>query len=196
MSAPTLLFIVGPPAVGKMTVGHEIAERTGFRLLHNHVTIEPVLRLFDFGTPPYQRLVSEFRRLLVTEAAASDLPGLLFTFVWAFDLASDRKLVKAYARPFRRRGGRVLCLELRASQEERLSRAAGEFRLAEKPSRRDVEESRRSMLRLDARHRLQSAGELDGPDYLLIDNTRLPPPEAAGMAIAHFGLPVLAAPPA
>ena len=53
-SAPTpaLLFIVGPPAVGKMPVGHEIAQRTGLRLFHSHLRIEPVLRFFEFGTPP------------------------------------------------------------------------------------------------------------------------------------------------
>ncbi|GAA0433130.1 hypothetical protein Aca07nite_02490 [Actinoplanes capillaceus] len=38
----TLLFIVGPPAVGKMTVGERIAARTGLRLFHNHLAIEPV----------------------------------------------------------------------------------------------------------------------------------------------------------
>jgi ATP-dependent Lon protease len=49
--APTLLFVLGPPAVGKMTVGNAIAEITGLKLFHNHLTIEPVLRLFEFGSP-------------------------------------------------------------------------------------------------------------------------------------------------
>ncbi|WP_331740998.1 MULTISPECIES: hypothetical protein [unclassified Streptomyces] len=44
LTAPTLLYIVGPPAVGKAIVGHEIATRTGLRLFHNHMAIEPVLR--------------------------------------------------------------------------------------------------------------------------------------------------------
>jgi hypothetical protein len=42
----TLLFIVGPPAVGKMSVGFEIAALTGLRLFHNHLAIEPVLRFY------------------------------------------------------------------------------------------------------------------------------------------------------
>jgi hypothetical protein len=50
-TAPALLFVVGPPAVGKMTVGREIAERTGLRLFHNHMSAEPVLPFFDFGSP-------------------------------------------------------------------------------------------------------------------------------------------------
>jgi hypothetical protein len=32
--APILVFIVGPPAVGKMTVGHELSRRTGLKLFH------------------------------------------------------------------------------------------------------------------------------------------------------------------
>jgi hypothetical protein len=31
-----LLLIIGPPAVGKMTVGREIAAHSDFRLFHNH----------------------------------------------------------------------------------------------------------------------------------------------------------------
>jgi len=56
-STPLLLFVIGPPAVGKMTVGRAIAARTGLRVFHNHLSIEPVVRLFDFGTPPFRRLV-------------------------------------------------------------------------------------------------------------------------------------------
>jgi shikimate kinase len=41
----TLVFIVGPPAVGKMTVGYELAAQTGLKLFHNHQTIELVLEL-------------------------------------------------------------------------------------------------------------------------------------------------------
>ena len=36
---PLLLFVVGPPAVGKMSVGQAITERTGLRF-HNRISIE------------------------------------------------------------------------------------------------------------------------------------------------------------
>jgi hypothetical protein len=87
----TLLFVIGPPAVGKMTVGQQIATRTGLRLFHNHLAIEPVLRFFPFGSPPFGRLVDGFRRGIMEEVAASDLPGLIFTYVWAFDLPEDER---------------------------------------------------------------------------------------------------------
>ncbi|MFF5082541.1 hypothetical protein ACFY36_36320 [Actinoplanes sp. NPDC000266] len=66
-----LLFVVGPPAVGKMTVANEIAARTGWRVFHNHLAVEPVLRFFEFGTPPFARLVDGFRMSVLEEVAAS-----------------------------------------------------------------------------------------------------------------------------
>jgi hypothetical protein len=187
--AQTLLQIIGPPAVGKMTVGHEIALRTGLRLFHNHMTIEPVLRFFDFGSPQFGRLVGEFRRRLMEEVAASDLPGLIFTYVCAFDKPEDQEALDAYAAPFRERGARVLVLELEASQEERLRRNEGAFRLAEKPSKRDVQASRRHLREVDGLHRLNSTGEYDGyENYLRVDNTHSSPEEVAEHVIQRFGL--------
>ena len=50
--APTLVFVLGPPAVGKMTVVHVLAERTGFKLFQNQHTIDLVLRFLPFDTSP------------------------------------------------------------------------------------------------------------------------------------------------
>ena len=47
-----IVVIFGPPAVGKMTVGREVARLTGYKLFHNHMTVEPVLEVFEFGSPP------------------------------------------------------------------------------------------------------------------------------------------------
>jgi len=74
------IIIFGPPAVGKMTVGTELARLTGFKLFHNHMTIDLVLTFFGFGTPQFS-LVGEFRRRIFEEVAASTLPGLIFTYV-------------------------------------------------------------------------------------------------------------------
>jgi hypothetical protein len=187
---PLLLFVVGPPAVGKMSVGQAIAERTGLRLFHNHIAIELAVRYFDFGTPAFHRIDGAIRRLVIEEVAASDLPGLVFTYVWAFNLPEDQAQVEEYAKPFRDRGARVLFVELEAPQAERLKRTAGESRLAEKPSRRDLEAARRDLLDDDARYQLNSGGNFDGrPDYLRINNTHLTPGEVAERVIEHFALP-------
>jgi AAA domain len=187
----TLVFIIGPAAVGKMTVGHELARRTGLKLFHNHQTIDLVLQFFPWGTPPFKRLLCEFRRRIIEEVAQSELPGLIFTYVWAFDLPGEGASLEEYAAIFAAQGGRVLYVELQATQEERLRRNETEFRLAEKRSKRDVAASRQRLLDHDARYRMNSEGEFDGrDDYLRIDNTALSAADAAERIIAHFGLPL------
>src|SRR5215217_4148284 len=116
------VVIFGPPAVGKMSVGYELARLTGFRLFHNHMTIELALNFFSFGEPQFHRLVDEFRRRIFEEVAASDLPGLIFTYVWALDSPADRTFIDRSCASFRARGGEVYFVELEAEQPERLRR--------------------------------------------------------------------------
>ena len=186
-----VLFILGPPAFGKMTVGMSIAKRTGLRLFHNHQTIELALTFFSFGTAPFQRLVRGFRRRVFEEVAKSDLPGLIFTFVWAFDQSSDAKLVEELASIFREQGWRVLFLDLHADLEERLRRNEGELRLANKPSKRDVAVSRERLLAADARHQFDASEYFaGGADYLRVDNSKLCPDAVAEQVIAAFQMPL------
>jgi hypothetical protein len=186
---PDLLFIIGPPAVGKMAVGAEIAKRTGFKLLHNHMTIEPLLRLFEWEDPAFQRLVAEFRNRILEESAQSTMPGLVFTVVWAFGHPGEAESIDRYAAPFRAAGSRILCLELEATLEERLRRNDTEFRLLEKPSKRDVEKSKERLLKHVDEYRFNSEDELDDWEhYLRVDNTALSPEAVAELAIDAFGL--------
>jgi len=185
---PKLVFIIGPPAVGKMTVGAALAARTGLKLFHNHRTIDVVLPFFAFGSPPFNRLVGEFRRRILEEVASSELAGLIFTYVWAFDQPGDDAEIEAYAAIFKGRGGAVFYVELQASQEVRLRRNETEFRLAEKPSKRNLAESRRQLISLDS-YQLDSRGRFEGrADYLRIDNTELSPEDAAEKIIRTFDL--------
>jgi hypothetical protein len=102
----TLVFLIGPPAVGKMTVGLALQDLTGLRLFHNHLSIEAVLPIFPFGSKPFSRLVGEFRVRIFEEVAESDLPGLIFTYVWAFDQPEDRHFVEKVKQIFEVRAGR------------------------------------------------------------------------------------------
>ena len=195
-SRPSLLFVIGPGAVGKMTVGAEIARRTGFKLFHNHQTIDLVLQYFPFGSEPFGRLVDEFRRRIMQEVAGSDLPGLIFTYVWAFGHPNDEREVERYASIFRERGGAVYYVELQAPQSVRLDRDQTPFRLEQKPTKREPEISRQRLMEMDANYQLDSGDRFAGrDDYLKIDNTTRSPTEVAEMVITRFGLPLLATTP-
>lgn len=41
------ILIFGPQAVGKMTVGQELAKLTDLKIFHNHMTIDLVSPFFD-----------------------------------------------------------------------------------------------------------------------------------------------------
>src|SRR5262245_63209690 len=77
-STTPLVFIFGPSAVGKMTVGQELKRLTGHRLLYNHMVVDLVTEFFDFGTPGFHRLAEPFTRQII-EACAEQGGGLLTT---------------------------------------------------------------------------------------------------------------------
>jgi hypothetical protein len=183
-----LLLIIGPPAVGKMAVGMELAKRTKLKLFHNHMSIEFVQPFFNYGTATGRRLVSEFRRRIFEEVAQSDLPGLIFTYVWAFDIPEEKNYVDSICAPFRERGARVSFVELWADLPTRLARNKTELRLAHKPSKRDLAWSEDNLLKSDREHRLNTLpGEFPYPDdYLRIDNSELSPAETATRIVRHF----------
>ena len=80
-----LVIICGPHAVGKMTVGQELAKITDLKLFHNHMTIDLVANFFSYGTPQGKRLVRLFRKEIFEEVCKSDMYGLIFTYMWDFD---------------------------------------------------------------------------------------------------------------
>jgi len=122
VTGPDLVVLFGPPAVGKATVGRALADQTGYKLFHNHLVLEPVHALFDFGEGPFWTLVGEFRRRIFEEAARSDLPGLIFTYVWALGRDEDRREIEGYLGPFGRRLDQVKFAELACPQALRLER--------------------------------------------------------------------------
>lgn len=185
-----LLILFGPPAVGKMTVGFELERLTGLRLFHNHMTIDLVLRFFDFGTPPFQRLVNEFRTRIFEEVAASNLLGLVFTFVWALEDPRDKAFIDRICEIFRSHGADVFFVELVATLDERLQRNETEFRLAQKSPKRNVEQSKRNLLETERNHKLNTENDFFFPEsHLRIDNTNLAPEVVARQIANWFELP-------
>lgn len=69
-----LVFLIGDAAVGKMTVGQELMKRTGLRLFHNHMTIEPVLEIFGYY---HKAAIDSLREVIFREFAASDCTGMI-----------------------------------------------------------------------------------------------------------------------
>lgn len=184
-----LLIIFGPPSVGKMTVGRSLAAQSGFRLFHNHAVLEPLLEVFDYGTPPFIRLLEEFRRRVVEEAAASGA-DLIWTYVWGLDLEEDARWMRKFVGPYMERGAEVAFVELYADLDTRLERNRTEHRLSVKPSKRDLDWSDGVVRELESHmmntERGDSVGRTPGERlleqhrHLRIDNSAMTAGETAG----------------
>ncbi len=181
-----LVFLIGDAAVGKMTVGQELMKQTGLRLFHNHMMIEPVIEIFGAFNG---RVTQQLREVIFREFAKGDNYGLIFTYLWAFDMQSDWDYVAHVADIFKEQGAEIYYVELIAPQEIRLQRNETENRLLHKASKRDLEASRARVLRDDAAYRCVSLpGEIPFENYLRIDNSDLPAEDAATLIRQHFNL--------
>ena len=181
-----LVFILGDAAVGKMTVGQELMKITDLRLFHNHMTIEPVLEIFGSFDG---KTISEIREVIFKNFAASDNYGMIFTMMMAFDMQSDWDYLEHVKEIFAPYGTEFYYVELIAPQEVRLKRNATENRLKHKASKRDLAVSNRRLLKDDENHRCVSyEGEITFDNYLRIDNSEMPPEEAARLIKDTFGL--------
>lgn len=177
-----LVVVFGPEAVGKNTVGLELQRLTGLRLFRNDMAVDMILNFFEFGDPTFHRLVSEFRLRVFEEVAASTLPGMIFTHVWALDDPRDNEFVHRVSRIFRSCGHEVCYVELTAAQEERVRRSISEMRLFAPPPE--------MLLAPDEQYRLNTSGDFFSPgEHLRIDSTALEPGAIAARIMEHFRLP-------
>ncbi len=183
------ILIVGPQAVGKMTVGHELEKITDLKLFHNHLTIELVQPFFDYGTPAGSRLVKLFRREMFKEFAKSDLYGVIFTWVCRFDQQVDLDYLNETIAFFEAKGADVCFVELQADIEQRLERNKSEHRLTHKATKRDIEWSEAHLKTTANTFRLNSFdGEITRENYIKINNTDLTAAETAKMIQERFNL--------
>lgn len=184
------IVIFGPPAVGKMSVGDEITALTGIPVFHNHLSIEPILKFFPFGSDPFIRLVDTFRRNMMTEVAQSDLPGIIFTFVWSFSVDEDAIFMADLCQIFEDAGADITLIELKADLDVRLIRNRTEKRLAEKPSKRDIAKSEKLLLEHEGEHQLNSGGSIPLKHrHIIIDNTNRTAEDVATEVVDLLSLP-------
>ena len=173
-----LVFIYGSPAAGKLTVANEIARKTDFKVFHNHLSIDCIEPIFDYGTPSFGKLIDLIRVETVREAARVGL-NLIYTFCYA--KGSDDAHVEKITRAAEENGGEVCFVLLKADREEL--------------DKRVVEESRRRMGKaktvemMDFFHETYDLlSPVPDRESLIIDNTHLSAEKAAELIVAHFNL--------
>ncbi len=173
MNQMKLIFLHGAPAVGKLTVARELAGLTGFRLFHNHLTVDLVSSLFSFGSESFIRLREQIWLAAFAEAARNGV-SLIFTF--NPERTVRERFVQDTLDTVESAGGRVVFVELTC--------AAGELeRRMENPSRQEFGK----LVSVEMYRSLKNDGAFDFaklPDGLSFDTTDQPP-AATARAIAR-----------
>ncbi|HEX8772010.1 MAG TPA: AAA family ATPase [Pyrinomonadaceae bacterium] len=174
-----LIFLHGLPGVGKLTVARELAGLTGFRLFHNHLTVDLVTSVFEFGSQPFVELRESIWLAVFSRAVEAKVAGLIFTF--AYDRTVRPDFIEKVRSVVESGGGEVLFVGLKCSPDELERRIAH-------PSRggfgklNSVEHFRE----LSAARAFVDPGI--PPERLVLDITEVSAPEAARRIAVESGL--------
>lgn len=154
-----LIIIIGPQAVGKMTVGQELQKISDLKLFHNHLSLELANIFFDWGTERFKNLDKKIRFSVFEEMAKSSNEGLIFTYVWAFDLETEECYINEIKSIFKAYNSEIFLFELESNIEIRRNRNRTENRLQNKPSKRNIEESEKRFIKIEGQYRTSSTVE-------------------------------------
>ena len=165
-----LIFLHGMPGVGKLTVGSELAQLTGFKLFHNHLTVDLVGSLFEFGSQPFIELRERIWLETFAQASATGLEGLIFTF--AFEKTVPDGFIARVVSTVEGNGGEVIFVRLQCDPAELEKRITN-------PTRQKFGKltSLDLFKQLDGDRVFETPDNV--PDRLAIDTTNISPFEAA-----------------
>ena len=182
-----LILITGGQAVGKMTVGEALKQKTGIPMTMNHDSLDLEAKIYWWGHPAH-KILSESIRKSTFESAIMTNTDLIFTYVWAFNEQEDWEYVENINKLF---NGELYIVELVTDLQTRLKRNKTEYRLSVKTSKRNTEASDQELINSQNKYRLisnEDEVEQVYKDYIKIDNTNLTPEEVADMIINRFNL--------
>ncbi len=173
-----LIIIYGSEAVGKLTIAKRLAAETGFRLFHNHVSINVAKTLFDFEDKGFSELTWDVRLLVFEYAAQANSPGLIFT--WAYSHPDFLPYLNRIREVIQKYQGEIIYVFVTCSVEALKKRVqqADRHRVGKINS---VEALQRQLQKKNHR-------PIPDTDTLAIDNTYLSPEEVAQKIIRHYNL--------
>lgn len=115
-----VVYIYGTIAVGKLTTAEALEKLTGFKLIHNHLIINPVSEIFprDSTKPSRATMIHELYNL-VTKLSVRDGQDIIMTHAFSYDFVdkngiSDLQLIKKIKIPQRKTAvsfARYFCMQ-------------------------------------------------------------------------------------
>ena len=179
LSQVQLVYLYGPPAVGKYTIGVELAARTGLRLLHNHLSVNLVSAVFDRDSQAWTPLLRRIRRDILIEATRHDV-SLIMTGV--FSGTSDHaEGWRSMLEPVHTAGGRVAFVQLVCDRDEL-------FRRVTHDGRRALDKLVDPVRLAELLDRFDMFSPAPFGEHLRLDVTHLAPCESAARIVHYHGI--------
>ena len=173
-----LIFIYGPPAVGKLTTARCVAESAGYALCHNHLTVDAVRPLFPEGDDSEVRsdLLKTIRLEIIRTAARLNIDTVI---TLAYSGVVDDDFVDDIVAIVERYAGTVTFVQLYAPAEVLLLRATAKHRV----DMGKISDPDRLRIQLGERDHYAT---MRYPRQLRIDTTELTPAESARRIVASL----------
>ena len=175
-----LIFVYGPPAVGKLTISKQLASITKFQLFHNHSTFDMAADLFEKWSPPFLRYCHETRISGIRLAAEYD-QDLIFTFAFCY-CEGDIQFIKSVKEAIELYDAEINFVRLVAPMKELELRvnSLDRQKFGKVKTKDELEEF---CTRYDAFR------TIPGVEALELNTTKMQPSEAANCIVNHYNLP-------
>jgi len=120
-----VVFLYGPAAAGKYTIGSEVAQALDIPLFHNHLTVDLTSCLFEFGSEGFKKLRADIWRAAF-RGCANERQSFVFTF--HPEASVERSLIGELTEIIEQADGKLYFVELECSTTVILERLGMESR--------------------------------------------------------------------
>jgi cytidylate kinase len=174
---PKAIIIIGPPAVGKYTIGKILSEKCGCLFLHEHQILDIASTLFvenlDEKITYYFKLRLDIFFDFIKHNKTKR--SITTTFVHIFNNDYYNNFISSFLKMFQKNNYDIYVFELDASYAERIKRNTNEDRLKAKPSKQNLEDSIKKITTIEKNARTNSikSDTLFSNCYHAIINTEL-----------------------
>lgn len=173
-----LIIIYGPPAVGKLTVAKELAKITGFKVFHNHLTLDAVKSVLNPKHEEFSKILSDIRLKVIEASSKAKTDGIIFTS--GYNGNSKDTTIEQMIKITKKQGGEAFLIHLICEEKELYRRVISKNR---------KKYSKTTTVK-DLKKRLSKWKQGDYPNKtnLTIDNTKLTAKKTAKIIKEQFGL--------
>lgn len=172
-----VIFIHGPPAVGKLTIARALASQIPARLTDNHASIDLARTVIDFGAPGFWDLIHKLRLDLLEAAAIAQVPHFITTACYH---TGDTGIIADWEAVMRRHKATFLPVHLICDPDIQATRV----------TRPDRAERRKltSVSGLEGYMAKNDYAPLQRDNCLILDTSHTPPQDIATQIIDAFDL--------